>query len=51
MDWLHLGLGVASIGTVPIIWSIAYLRRRRGRAFIRHDTTPPTPDVTTGQLQ
>lgn len=51
VDWLAFGLGAVSIGAVPMAWVFVFLRRRRTRAFTRHDTTPPTSIVTTGQLR
>ena len=34
---------------VPLAWVVVSLRGRRSGAFTRHDTTPPTSIVTTGQ--
>lgn len=48
MDWLAFGLGAVSIGAVPMAWVVIFLCRRN-RSLAYHNTTPPTPIVTTGQ--
>ena len=49
MDWVSMVAGAASFTLVPSGYAIVFVRRRRTRALTRHDTTPPTPIVTTGQ--
>lgn len=49
MDWVTMLSGGVAAAVIPTGYVIVFLRRRRTRALTRHDTTPPSPHVTTGQ--